>query len=159
MQYEDFISRFNAQVFKLEYDRQLELAISICKKLFFDYQIFTEKYQWGNSDTLLDAIAICEQTKLNPVDKILVEQFLVKVDAITPDMDDYGEDMLGSYVLNACCAVYETLQFLIDQDSKRIYSIGISFTDNVDFKIQENGDMTEQQIDQNPMMIDAAHNI
>jgi len=154
MRYEEFLFRFNKQVFDLEYCRQLDLAISICKKLFFDYDEFTKKYQWGNSDILLDAIAICEQARLYPVNNSLVEQFLMKVDAITPDMDDYG-DMLGSHALNACCAVYETLQFLLDQDSKRIYNIGISYTDNVDFKIQEHEEMTELQIDQNPLMIDA----
>jgi uncharacterized protein YjaG (DUF416 family) len=154
MHYEDFTIQFNQQVLELDQNRQLDLAVTICKKLFFDYQMFSEKYQWGNPDILLDAITICEQGKHNKVDNSLVEQMIAYVDSITPDIDDFG-DWDGSYALNACVAVCETLEFLIDTQPKHIYYVGICLTDTVDFKIQEEKEFSKVEIDKHPMMIEA----
>jgi uncharacterized protein len=126
----------------------------VCKRLYFEYQNFSEINQWGNPDTLLDAIAFCEQAKLSKIDRNLVEAKLASIYAITPDMDDFG-DVVSTYALNACVAVNETLQFLIDLQPKQIFNIGICLTDTVDFKIQGDDNLPEEEIDKHPMMIEA----
>jgi uncharacterized protein YjaG (DUF416 family) len=136
MKYEEFIKKFNNQVFLIDYERQLALAIEVCKKLYFDYVTFSEKYHWGDKDILLDAITLVEQSKTNEISQSLIERTLNKIDTITPDMDDFGSDELGSYALNACLAVYNTVQFIYDKQPNHIYDIGICQTDTVDFKIQ-----------------------
>jgi hypothetical protein len=70
-------------------------------------------------------------------------------------MDDFGSDQLASYALNSCVAVYDALHFLLDNLPKHIYDIGICLTDTIDFKIQEQQNYTEQEIDKNPLMIEA----
>ena len=155
MKYEEFITKFNKQVFSLDYDRQLTLAIDVCKKLYFDYVEFSEKYQWGDKDVLLDAIALIEQSKTGNVEQSLIDKTLSQLDTITPDMDDFGSDELGSYALNAYVAVYNSIQFIGDKQPKHIYDIGICMTDTIDFRVQEQQTLTEQEIDNNPLMIEA----
>jgi len=155
MKYEEFITRFNKQVFSIEYNKQLDLAIEVCKKLYFDYVEFSEKYKWGDKDVLLDAIKILEQSKTQAIEKSLIQQALEKIDRVTPDMDEFGGEELASYALNACVAVYNSLLFLLDKLPKHIYEVGICLTDTIDFKIQEEHDLTEQEIDKNPLMIEA----
>ena len=154
MKYDEFITKFSKQVFSLDYDRQLNLAIEVCKKLYFDYVDFSEKYKWGDKEVLLDAIILIEQSKTNSINQSLIERTLSKLDIITPDMDDFGSDELGSYALNACIAVYNSIQFIADQQPSHIYDLGICLTDTIDFKIQEQKTLTEQEIDNNPLMIE-----
>lgn len=81
-----------------------------------------------------------------------MKEILPKVDNITPNTEDFGN---ASYALNACSAVYETLEFLINKDQKHILNIGSYLTDTIDFKIQEDDELSEVQIDNHPMMIEA----
>ena len=155
MIYEEFITKFNKQVFALDYDRQLTLAIDVCKKLSFDYVGFSEKYSLGDKDILLDAIKLVEQSKTGGIKQSLIAKTLNQLDTITPDMDDFGSDELASYALNACVAVYNSLQFISDKQPKHIYDIGICLTDTIDFRVQEKQTLTEQEIDNNPLMIEA----
>ena len=155
MKYDEFIARFNKQVFSISYNKQLRLAIEVCKKLYFDYIDFSEKYQWGDKNVLLDAIIIVEHSKTNMIKQNLIDKTLRQLDAITPDMDDFGSDELASYALNACVAVYNSVEFIADKQPKHIFDIGICLTDTIDFKIQEPQTLTEQEIDNEPLMIEA----
>jgi uncharacterized protein len=155
MKYEEFITKFNKQVFSIDDNKRMALAIEVCKKLYFDYVKFSDKFQCGDKDVLLDAIDILEQSKTLEINKNLLDQTLRKIDMITPDMDDFGGEEIASYALNSCVAVYSSLEFLLDKSPKHIYDVGICLTDTIDFKIQENEDLTEEEIDKNPLMIEA----
>ncbi len=155
MKDEEFITKFNKQVFSIDYNKQLDLAIEVCKKLYLDYVNFAEKYKWGDKDHLLDAIKILEKSKIQVIEKSLVDDALKKVDRVVPDMDEFCGEKFASYALNACLAVYNSLEFLLDKQPKRIYEVGISLIDTIEFKIQEEHDLTEQEIDKNPLIIEA----
>jgi uncharacterized protein YjaG (DUF416 family) len=152
MKYKEFTLKFKSQSANLAYDRQLSLAITICKKLFFDYQMFSEENQWGNPDVLLDAIKLAEIAASENCNVAEVNNFLAKISEITPDSEDFGN---ASYSINACGAIYETLEFLIDRNSDHIYNIGTYLTDTIDFKIQEDNELTEDEIDSHSMMTEA----
>ncbi|HYH16724.1 MAG TPA: DUF416 family protein, partial [Flavisolibacter sp.] len=100
----------------------------------------------------MDAIQFCEKAKQGVIDVNKVKTMLAKVEAITPDTEDFG-DYLGSYALNAAASVYNTLQFILDKDQLHIYNIGTYLTDTVDFKVHEKEELTDAQIDEHPMMI------
>ena len=70
-------------------------------------------------------------------------------------MDDFGGEEIASYALNSCVAIFNSLEFLRDKLPTHIYDVGICLTDTIDFKIQENQDLTEEEIDKNPLMIEA----
>jgi len=150
MNYKEFVTKFKSQSGNLSREKQLSSAVSICKKLFFDYQEFFEKNNWGNADLLLDAINLSEKFLSQETNVTSVKILLPRIDEITPDTEDFED---ASYALNACTAVYETLEFIIDNNSEHIYNIGTCLTDTVDFKIQEEGKLTENQIDEHPLMI------
>lgn len=153
MQYKDFITLFNKQVISLDKYRQLQLCIAVCKKLYPDYLNFTEKENWGDSNILLDAIIFCENSNFEHVDKTAIQKTLTDIDNVTPDTGDFGNE-LGSYALNACVAVYETLQFLLDKNPEHVCNVGICLTDTINFKIQESHTLIEEQIDTNALMIE-----
>jgi hypothetical protein len=68
MTYQGILSEFKLHVQSLSYSNRLRLIIAIGKDLFFDYKRFSETYQWGNPDLLLDSIAISEQSLITEID-------------------------------------------------------------------------------------------
>jgi uncharacterized protein YjaG (DUF416 family) len=154
MTYQEFTSTIQNQISLLSPKRQLELAIKICKELFFEYQNFSEFYKWGNPDLLLDGINLSEKALNDNMDLPKIKELIPKIDSVTPDMDDFGSE-LASYALNASASVYEALEFLIDGDTRHVVNICTYYTDTVDFKVQEEAELTEEQIDKHPLMIKA----
>jgi uncharacterized protein YjaG (DUF416 family) len=154
MNYINFTTQLKSNTSKFSYKPQLKFAVLICKKLYFDYQKFTEIYNWGNADLLMDAILISERAIENTIDINVVNLLLPKIDLIVPDMDDFGSE-LGSYALNSSLSVYETLQFIEDKDSIHIYNIATYYTDTIDFKIHEVKELTQKEIEKHPLMIEA----
>jgi len=136
--------------------KQLEFAVLICKKLFFDYQEFFDNSNWGNPDTLMDAITACQRSISNGANIPEIEEMIVKVDAITPATEDFS-DWLGSYAMNACVATSETLLFLVDNNQDHIYTVATYYTDTVDFKIHEENELTYNGINEHPLMIEARY--
>jgi uncharacterized protein YjaG (DUF416 family) len=151
MKYEEFIATFKKQVYALSAERLLHFALSVCKKLYFDYENFSVKHKWGNADLLMDAINFCEQAKTNSLEKAQVEVVLAEVVAITPDMDEFGDEM-ASYGLNACIAVQYTLEFLLTKDPMAIVYVGTCLTDTIDFRVQEGKSLNEEQVDNHPLL-------
>ena len=154
MNYREYTTILKSQTSSQAYLPQLKFAVRICKKLYFDYRNFTEVEKWGDANLLMDAINLCQQAIQNSINAEEVKALLPKIDLITPDMDDFGNE-LGSYALNASAAVYETLQFIIDKDKTHICNIGTYYTDTIDFKIQEDKDLSELEIENHPLMIEA----
>jgi uncharacterized protein len=152
MKYKEFVSKFKLQSCNLPKERQLSLTVWICKKLFFDYQEFADQNQWGDPDILLDAINLAEGSISKTADISKVNDLLAKIMEAAPDSEDFGN---ASYAINACSAVYETMEFLIDGNCEHIYNIGTCLTDTIDFKIQEEDELTEDQIDNHPLMMEA----
>ena len=151
MKYEEFVRKFKSQSSNLSYEKQRLLAIDICKKLFFEYQEFYEQTKWGDPDLLLDAINIASTADSSSNDLSHIKIMLPKIISVTPDTEDFGN---ASYALNAAAAVYETLELLLDNNSEHIYNIGTYLTDTVDFKIQETDELTGDQIDDHPLMVE-----
>jgi uncharacterized protein YjaG (DUF416 family) len=152
MTYQEFTRHFKLQTESLSYQKKIDLAISICKKLFFDYQKFSEDNNWGDPHLVLDTIKFIESSKDLEADKDLLKEKINQIEAITPDTEDFAD---ASYALNSCVAVCETLVFLTDYKAECIYAIGTCLTDTIDFKIQEDDDLTEDEIDKNSDMIAA----
>lgn len=152
MNFKEFTKKLESHINTRTYDEQLGLAIVICKKLFPDYKNFHQENNWGNPDILLDTIALCEKTYSGNSTATDFTELLNAIELIIPDTEDFGN---ASYALNASAAVYETLQFIIDKDKDHIMNISSYLTDTIDFKIQEEKDLTEQQINSHPMMVEA----
>jgi hypothetical protein len=71
------------------------------------------------------------------------------VEAITPDSNHFEDAGLA---INACGAVHYTLHFLLDGDIQHLYHVCTSLYDTIDAMIQEDYFLTEEEIDQHPLM-------
>jgi len=151
MNYDEFISTFKSQANNVQYDRGLGFALKISRLLFPEYTNFCLMYQWGDPKVLQDSIQLCERAKAGSIDMEDARKMAVKLDAVTPHMDNYS-DLIGSYALNACVVVYSSLQYLLNRDNSNLYDIGIAYTDTVDFKVQGEEDLTEDEIAAHPDM-------
>lgn len=90
MNYQEYITLLKIQTDSQPYKQQLEFAVMICKKLFFEYQNFVEIYKWGDADLLMDAIKICDSSNSSPVDIKQIKELIPSIDLIIPHMDDFG---------------------------------------------------------------------
>lgn len=154
MDYREYITGLKELARLQSYEEGLQFAVLICRKLYPEYVKFYEVYGWGNPALLNDAITICQNAIDGQVDTNAVQGLLPAIDEITPHMDDFGSE-LGSYALNASAAVYETLQFICDKDNTHVYNIATYYSDTIDFKIQEERTLTEDEIANHPHMIEA----
>lgn len=154
MNYKEYTKLLKTQIPSVPYAQQLKFAVLVCEKLYVNYQKFYEAYKWGDPNVLMDAIIVCQKALGNPCDKNEIKTLLPKIDHITPHMDDFGSE-IGSYALNASAAVYETLEFITDKNHTHIYNIANYYTDTIDFKIQEERTLSEEEIENHPLMIDA----
>ena len=146
----EFTKIFQSHVTSLSFQKRFDLAISICEKLFSDYQDFSLKNEWGDPEILLDAIKLCKLYNINEASLHSLKEMLPKVENITPDTEDFEN---ASYALNACTAVSETLEFLINKNPSHIMNIGTYFTDTIYFKIQDSS--SESELANHPMMVEA----
>ena len=149
MTFKDFDRQFKEQSFKASINQKIMLAIAVSKKLFTDYKEFSIDNNFGNSDLLIDAINLAENYK--QADSQVSKNILPLIEAQCPHSDDFGS---ASYAINASGSIYETLEFLIDNDSTHIYNIGTYLINTIDSKIQDFEDLTEEEIDNHPLMIE-----
>ena len=89
-------------------------------------------------------------------DKTEIETWLSKIEGITPDTEDFGDEV-GSCALNACVAVLHTLQFLLTKNASDVFYIGNALYETIDIRIQEDQNLNEEQIDQHPLMQETKH--
>lgn len=148
MKFEEFNKKYQLYISQLPFEEQLHLAITVCKKLFFDYEDFCSENAFGDSDYLLGLINDLQNGNYS----IFNEQTLNDIQKITPDSEDFGD---ASYAINACSAVYETIEFCKDKNPIHVISIGSCLTDTVDFKIQEEDELSDDEINNHKMMIEA----
>ncbi len=129
-------------------DRAIDFALDICRRLLPEYIDFSHRNNWGDPETINDAINFCKINKKFQLIEIETANELHKaVETVIPDMDDFG-DYDSSYALNASCAVLELLEFLLDGDKSHILNISTYMTDTVDFKISEaEPDLTNEQLE------------
>ncbi|WP_316812582.1 DUF416 family protein [Pedobacter heparinus] len=131
----------------------LAFGLNICKRLLPEYIKFYDRHQWGDPGALTEVINYCESHKINEMQKTKLQDYHNRIDAVTPDTEDFG-DSDGSYALNAGCSVITLLDFLITGDKASIFDISTYMTDTVDFKLREaHPDLTEKEIDEHADMI------
>ena len=116
MTYPEFTKKFKLQSERLSYERKTHFAIVVCKKLYIDYLKFYQENEWGDPDLLLDTIAFIEKLRNSHPDSSIINERLHSIEAITPDTEDFED---ASYALNACVAVYETLD--LQQNTGQIF--------------------------------------
>jgi uncharacterized protein YjaG (DUF416 family) len=125
---------------KLDYRKQLTFAYLTCERLYPNYVFFSEKFSFGNSQVLRAAIDLISDFLLT-LDFATVNEIefhLNEIDINTPFPHNF-ETILASSALDACTAISETLDFMIDKSVSRLKDISTFATDTVDMYVQESG--------------------
>ena len=151
MTHQAFTSTLEGRVAGLSYEKGLQLAITISKELFPDYQHFFEQHAWGDPDLLAKGIALCELSTCKQLYPEEIKTLAAQVYGVAPDTEDFG-DWDGSYALNAATSVCDALNYLIDRDPSHLIAIGTYYTDTIDFKLHELGIKDEAEIGNHPRM-------
>jgi uncharacterized protein YjaG (DUF416 family) len=134
----------------LSYQEGLQLGLAISKRLFFEYRAFVHETGWGNPDVLLDALSYIES---GGVDPNVMEHHQVEIEQVTPDSDDFGD---SASALNACTAIFNLLAFAKGpNDQSLLYEVGIAYYDTIDEKVQEEEDLSEEEMAKHPFLIEA----
>ena len=103
-----------------------------------------ENIYWGNSNLIADGIKICENYNLISTDQKKVKNLIQELNSIVPDTEEFN-DIRASLALNSACSIIETLEYIIDFDSKHIFNVGNYMYDSIDFKTTENSNELEEQ--------------
>jgi uncharacterized protein YjaG (DUF416 family) len=153
MEYNVFQTQLYERISSMSFNDRTRLAIETCKRLLPDYVSFHQAHRWGDPDRLRDGIRACEEWLTGVGDSVKTGELLQRVDAVTPDTDDFG-DFDGSFALNASAAVASALKHLVDRDFEHIMGIAMLYTDTIDFKLHGSG-IQDEEIGLHPMMTEA----
>ena len=146
MTYSEFFNLIKGRLEALPFEKQLHFTLQISKALFEYYSAFARRYELSGEDTIIDAIRLAER---DPLFKEDIQRMIPLVDSLAPDSDDYV-DCYGA--LNCCCAVVDMLQFLLSRDPELLHNIATYYYDTLDAQIQENQDLSEEQIETHPIL-------
>lgn len=125
------------QLQKLDLTKQLVFAYLTCERLYPNYVYFFDNFHFGDPELLREAIdyvytSIFEAT----LDKNKIDSLIKKIDKITPDTEDFSTIYVSS-ALDACTAIQDSLDFLIDKEFSKIIYISSYGYDTVDMYVRE----------------------
>jgi uncharacterized protein YjaG (DUF416 family) len=141
-----FYERLSDQLSLLPQDRLIGFGVNICERLLSDYIDFHHEFNWGDPEILKKSIQYAKDSVANTIDEEKVNQLLADLEEVLPDIEEFT-DPLGTYALNAGCAVFELLEYLIDPEIDHLLNISSTITDTIDFKLSElETDLSEEEI-------------
>jgi len=142
---------------EFDFSKQAAFNYLICERLYPNYVYFSDNFIFGNPDALrvaIDYLYFNIFEKSTDKIKILTKD----VDKNTPDTENFTTTFVSS-ALDACAAIGDSLDFLIDKSFSRIKKISAYATDTVSMYIQEieNLDFNkdndfQRKIDKHPLM-------
>jgi uncharacterized protein YjaG (DUF416 family) len=142
-----------------DFNKQLAFAYLTCERLYPNYVYFSNNFDFGTPQILREAIEflrvnIFEQSP----DKNKIKFLKRRVDKNTPDTEDFTTIFVSS-ALDACTALSDSLDFLVDKDFTRIENVSTYATDTVSMYVQDldnldyNADKNfQQKIESHPLM-------
>jgi uncharacterized protein YjaG (DUF416 family) len=153
-----------AEIIKLleqfDYKKQLLFAYLTCERLYPNYVYFSKNFNFGDSKILREAIDFIYNALLNS-DSLAIKdipEHLREIDINTP-FPHHFQTIIASSALDACTAIMETINFIVDKKANRLIDISTFATDTVDMYIgdKENLDFNsdpefENKIANNPLM-------
>lgn len=152
-----FTSQLASQIASLSKAQQVIFGLDICKRLLPDYLKFFQEYKWGNPEVVQRAIDYIATHIDIAIDEKQVNQLMDELDLVIPDTEEFG-DFQTSYAINAACAVWELLEYLLDDNQMHLLYISSLVAETIDFKLQEIDDtLTEEELSTHPMLLKEWH--
>lgn len=144
-EWKEYQENLKRNVNTISISKNLEFATEICQRLLPEYKNFEKKHNWGNSKLVAEGIEICSNYSLASTDQKKAKSLIEKLNSIVPDTEEFNY-ISSSLALNSACATIETLEYIIDFDSKHIFRVGNYMYDTLDFKVAENPKDSSERI-------------
>lgn len=132
-----FTEDLKIRISLLSKNARVLFAALTCEMLYPNYVVFEKRTGWGESEILMEAIAIIYQQVIKDglysVEEI--EDMINRIDSITPDTEDFT-DLSTSFALDACTSIYSTLNYLLENNLNHILDVVTYAIDTVDMFVQ-----------------------
>lgn len=123
---------------------RLAFALSCVERMIPNYRYFQKKYDWGDSEVLLEAAEIAWLHLAGTVThRRRVEEVVNKCEQVLPDTEDFDSIYVSS-ALDAGVACIELLNFVLASDISLVATIAELCIDSVDMYVQELEEMDAQ---------------
>lgn len=117
---------------------QLAFGVMLTERFLPNYFAFHLIVQWGNPMVLLNGIDLLKdivaQKKHDREEVQIIDDL---IENVTPDMDDFGGNMLASLALDVSSMLYECFAFVRTQDSKHIEVCSAIAFDSLSLYVQK----------------------
>ena len=112
---------------ELYFTKQAAFNYLTCERLYPNYVYFSHNFSFGNPDALRVAIDYLYFNIFNKSpDKNKIKILTKEVDKNTPDTENFSTTFVSS-ALDACTAIGDSLDFLIDRDFSSIKYIYLCY--------------------------------
>ena len=152
MEFADFSIQLATQLASSSPVQRIAFGLDICRRLYPDYIHFHQEYQWGDPSVLKRAIDYVSQSMGAATDEDILNGLMDELDLAIPDTEEFG-DFATSYAINSACAVWELLEYLLDQDQTHLMHMSTLATETIDFKLQEADEtLTADELSKHPAL-------
>jgi len=112
---------------KLDFPKQAAFNYLTCERLYPNYVYFSDNFDFGNPDVLRAAVDYLYRNifQISP-DKNKITILTKEVGKNTPDTESFSTIFVSS-ALDACTAIGDSLDFLIDRDFSSIKYIYLCY--------------------------------
>jgi uncharacterized protein YjaG (DUF416 family) len=155
---------FDPESLRLQLERvspkhRAAFAAACCERLLPNYTAFAREVGWGEPETLRAALDyIWSVLGGGSLDRDAISRLVAECDSVIPDTDDFDTSSVSA-ALDAGTAVVETLQSLVDGNTKRVVDVASFCRDTVDMYIQDRDQLNfnsdplfEKKIAEDPLM-------
>lgn len=135
---DNFRNETSVKLNKIPDKGQILFGVLICERLYPNYGAFQKAFNWGNSTTLQEGIALLRQyiIKGDLFDDHDVKDIIERIDWVTPNTEDFSS-IIVSFALDACTSVQSMLNYLLDKNVENIVDVACFSRDTVDMYVQE----------------------
>ncbi|MDP4218639.1 MAG: DUF416 family protein [Bacteroidota bacterium] len=148
------------QLKDLDSTKQMTFAYLTCERLYPNYVNFSRQYNFGDPEILKDALdRIYRYLLYKEIDKEKLILLIKEVEENTPEPGDF-DSILASSALDACTAIIESLNSLVNDQPPQLDNISVIATDTVSMYIHDRDNLDyntdtnfHQKIDNDPLML------
>ncbi|KAA9332155.1 DUF416 family protein [Hymenobacter busanensis] len=108
----------------------------VCERLLPQYEAFCKAANWGSPAVYERGLEILYNSSLGEFHRAEAAALLEKLELVQPGLTDFTTP-LTAYALDACIALEEALQFLIDKQESHLHNCATAATDSVEAFVQE----------------------
>ncbi|MDP4151298.1 MAG: DUF416 family protein [Bacteroidota bacterium] len=148
------------QLKDLDSTKQMTFAYLTCERLYPNYVNFSRQYNFGDPEILKDALdRIYRYLLYKEIDKEKLILLIKEVEENTPEPGDF-DSILASSALDACTAIIESLNSLVNDQPPQLDNISVIATDTVSMYIHDRDNLDyntdtnfHQKINNDPLML------